>query len=68
MSHADFAERVLPFDAATAETYAGLFALRRRSGRPMISAIARVHQAIIVTRNVADFDGGDVPVVNTWAQ
>jgi len=72
MFREDFAERILPFDTGTAEAYADLFASRRRSGRPvatvdlMISAIARVHRATVVTRNVADFDGCDVPVVNPW--
>jgi predicted nucleic acid-binding protein len=51
MFHEDFAERILPFDAGTAETYTDLFAIRRRSGRPtatmdlMIAAIARVPAA-----------------------
>ena len=73
MFRGDFAERILPFDAGTAETYADLFAVRRRSGRStatidlMISAIARVHQATVVTRNVADFDGCEVPIINPWA-
>ena len=73
MFQEDFAERILPFDAEAAESYADLFAIRRRAGRPvaaidlMIAAIAQVHGASIVTRNIADFDGCGVPVVNPWA-
>jgi toxin FitB len=72
MFREDFGERILPFDAGTAETYADLFAIRRRSGRPiatidlMISAIARVHRATVVTRNLSDFEGCGVLVVNPW--
>jgi len=45
---------------------------RRRSGRPMshidaqIAAIARCSRAAVVTRNVADFDGCGVRIVNPW--
>jgi predicted nucleic acid-binding protein len=73
MFHEDFAERILPFDAEAAESYADLFAIRRHAGRPaaaidlMIAAIAQVHGASVVTRNIADFDGCGVPVVNPWA-
>ncbi len=67
-----FYERVLPFDEPAALAYADIFAARRRAGRPgattdlMIAAIARVHRATVVTRNVRDFDGCGVPVVNPW--
>jgi predicted nucleic acid-binding protein len=72
MFREDFAERILPYEAGTAETYANLFAFRRRSGRPiatidlMISAIARVHRATVVTRNLSDFEGCGVSIVNPW--
>jgi len=74
--HALFVEafegRVLPFDEHAAVVYAEVFALRRRAERPvapsdlMIAAIAGVHGASVVTRNVRDFDGCGVPVVNPW--
>ncbi len=69
----DFEGRVLPFDMPAAEAYAEMFAARRKTGRPaatmdlMIAAIARSRGASIVTRNVADFEGSRVPVVNPWA-
>jgi hypothetical protein len=67
-----FQNRVLVFDVASAIEYAEMFAGRRRSGKPvdmadtMIAAIARVHQAAVVTRNTRDFDGCGVDVVNPW--
>ncbi|MFO1027832.1 MAG: type II toxin-antitoxin system VapC family toxin [Acetobacteraceae bacterium] len=68
----EFYERVLPFDEPAAFAYADIFAARRRAGRPgattdlMIAAIARVHGARVVTRNVRDFEGCGVPVTNPW--
>ena len=68
----DFEGRILPFDVVAAETYAEIYAARRRAGRSastadlMIAAIARVHGARIVTRNVADFAGCSVPLINPW--
>ena len=68
----DFAERVLPFDSDAALAYADLFAARRQAGRPaatidlMIAAIARSQGASVVTRNVADFHGFGVAVIDPW--
>jgi predicted nucleic acid-binding protein len=68
----DFAARVLPFDAAAAVAYAALFAARRRAGRStatidlMIAAIAQTQGVSLVTRNVADFDGCSVAVIDPW--
>lgn len=68
----DFAGRVLPFDTAAAGAYAGIFAARRKAGRPtapldlMIAAIARAHDATIVTRDVGGFEGCGVALVNPW--
>ena len=68
----DFEGRVLPFDSAAALAYAGLFAVRRRAGRPaatidlMIAAIARSRSASLVTRNVADFAGCGISVIDPW--
>lgn len=68
----DFAGRILPFDTEAAAAYAELFAARRNAGRPsgthdlMLAAIARVRGASVVTRNVADFEGFGVAVVNPW--
>lgn len=69
----DFQGRILPFDSNAAAAYADLFVVRRKVGRPigtidlMVAAIARVHGAGVVTRNVADFEGIGLPVINPWA-
>ena len=75
-AHAMFAEdfdgRILPFDTEAAAAYAEVFAARRKAGRPsgtidlMLVAVARVHGARVVTRNVADFEGVGVAIVNPW--
>jgi len=68
----DFAGRIWPFDSAAAEAYAEIFAGRRRAGRHieppdlMIAAIALSRGASVVTRNVGDFDGCGVTVINPW--
>ena len=66
------ARRILPFDSAAARDYADIAAARRRSGRPMsepdarIAAIARSRGAELATRNVADFAGCELEVINPW--
>jgi toxin FitB len=66
------AGRILPFDSAAARDYADIAAVRRRSGRPMsepdarIAAIARSRGAELATRNVADFAGCELEVINPW--
>ena len=68
----DFQGRVLSFDGAAAAAYAELFAARRRAGPPigtidlMLASIARARGASIVTRNVADFEGIGLTIVNPW--
>lgn len=68
----DFAGRVLPFESAAAVAFAAIFADRRSAGRPIsfpdcqIAAIARSHGAAIATRNVADFEGCGVEVIDPW--
>lgn len=68
----DFDGRVLPFDIEAASAYAEVFVARRKAGRPsgtidlMLAAIARVRGASVVTRNVADFEGVGVAIINPW--
>ena len=68
----DFQSRVLPFDSLAAKAYAEIAAQRRAAGRPIaeadcqIAAIARAKDAPIATRNVKDFDGCGVRVINPW--
>jgi len=68
----DFDSRILPFDRAAACAYAKIVTERRRSGRPIsqfdaqIASIARCRSAFLATRNVADFAGCGIPLINPW--
>ena len=68
----DFAGRILAFDGAAAIFYARIAGDRRSMGRPIspfdaqIAGIARSRGAILATRNVADFVGCEIEVVNPW--
>jgi toxin FitB len=69
-----FADQVLPVDSAAAEHYAVIASSRERAGRPiagfdaLIAAVCRAHGAALATRNVSDFDGTGIEVVNPWLQ
>ncbi len=64
-----FAGRVLPIDTAVAEAWGRLLA---QAGRPLpaidslLAATALHHDLTLVTRNVRDFDGTGVPLINPW--
>ncbi|QRZ15620.1 type II toxin-antitoxin system VapC family toxin [Paracoccus methylovorus] len=68
----DFQARVLPFDSPAAKAYADITAQRRAAGRPIaeadcqIAAIARAMGAPVATRNVKDFDGCGIRLINPW--
>ena len=61
-----------PFDSPAAKAYADIVAQRRTAGRPIaeadcqIAAIALALGAPVATRNVKDFDGCGVRVINPW--
>ena len=67
-----FSGRILPFDSAAAMALAEIAAGRRQSGRPIsfadaqIAATARSRGAALATRNVADFAGCGIELVNPW--
>jgi len=67
-----FGGRVLPFNLAAARQFAEIVASRKHTGRPIheldaqIAAIARVHGATLATRDVNDFAGCELRVVNPW--
>jgi predicted nucleic acid-binding protein len=69
----DFAGRILGFDIAAAMAYATIAADRRRSGRPIsqmdaqIAAIARSNGGALATRNVPDFEGCGISIVDPWS-
>ncbi len=68
-----FGERILPFDSVAARAYAEIAADRRQTGRPIgeadcqIAAICRQRGAVLITRNVRDFQGTGIEVVDPWA-
>ena len=67
-----FEGRILAFGTESATAYAEVFAMRRRSGRPiatadlLIAAVARAHEATVVTRDVGGFSNCGVALVDPW--
>lgn len=68
----DYAGRILVFDEIAAERYGRITAMRKLAGRPvetkdaMIAAICMAHDATLATRNVRDFAGLDLRLVNPF--
>jgi len=63
----EFAERVLPIDDTVATRCAHLHIPdRRNEADALIAATALVHGLAVVTRNVQDFDGAGVIVIDPW--
>ena len=69
----DFPAPLLAFDDLAAVHYASILDARRRAGRPIatldaqIAAIALAAGAVLATRNVRDFDGCGLMLVDPWA-
>ena len=67
-----FGDRVLPFDREAARVYGDIAAMRRSSGRHVepfdcqIAAIARSRGMTVATRNVSDFEGMGLDLVDPW--
>lgn len=67
-----FSERLTPFNESDAQTWAALTARMQKQGRKLplmdslIAAQALARSAILATRNVADFEGTGVLIVNPW--
>jgi len=68
----DMAGRVLSFDSDAADAYAEIAAARRANGKPisqfdaMIAGIVRSRGAELATRNVRDFEGCGIVVIDPW--
>ena len=68
-----FAENVLPFDVQAAARYGRIAADRERAGAPItgfdgqIAAVCHARGATLATRNVKDFDGTGIEVVDPWS-
>jgi toxin FitB len=69
----DLRGRILSFDTSAARAFAEIVTERRRSGRPIshedaqIAAITRSSKARLATRNVADFQGCGVALLDPWS-
>ena len=72
MFEEEFAGRILPFSSHAAHSYAEIAVARRQSGRPIsqfdaqIAAIAKSTGASVATRNVSDFAGCGIKVIDPW--
>ena len=72
MLRASFENRLLLFDSAAACAYAEIAANRRTAGRPVsypdsqIAAIAHSHGMAVATRNIRDFEGMGIALINPW--
>ena len=70
----EFGGRILPFEASAARAYAKIAVDRRHAGRPIssfdaqIAAIALVARATLATRNVSDFEGCGLKLMNPWSK
>jgi predicted nucleic acid-binding protein len=70
----DFGSRVLPFGSDAAHHYARIAATRRRAGHPIshfdaqIAAIARATGSAVATRNISDFQGCGVKLIDPWQE
>lgn len=63
----EFGGRLLPVDDAVATRCAHLHVPNRRNeADALIAATALVHNMTVVTRNIADFEGTGVVVVDPW--
>ncbi len=68
----DFGGRILGFGTDAALPYARIASDRRRAGRPIshfdaqVAAIARSTGAVVATRNLTDFEGCGVMLVDPW--
>jgi toxin FitB len=69
-----FADQVLPVDATAAEQYATIASNRERSGKPisgldaLIAAVCRSCGAALATRNLADFEGTGIELIDPWGR
>ena len=69
---ANFDEHVLPFDRVAAVQYAAVVSARDRAGLPIngfdaqIAAICLAQGATLATRNVKDFTGIGIEIIDPW--
>ncbi len=69
-----FQGRTLPFDSEAARLYAKIASSRRANGKPIsvpdaqIAAIVLAYKAVLATRNIMDFSGCGIQIVNPWKE
>ena len=69
-----FADRILGFDARAAREFSMIASSRRRRGRPIseldaqIAAITRFHGGALATRDIGDFEGCGIELINPWRE
>lgn len=70
-----FADRVLAFDAPAAVAYARIATARERAGRPIgaadaviVATAASAGASSLATRNVSDFVGAGLALVDPWSR
>jgi toxin FitB len=67
-----FASRILPFESRAAQSFAQIVAARRRLGSPindfdaLIAAITHSQGMALATRNISDFEGTGINVIDPW--
>jgi len=67
-----YADRLLPFEARCSAHYGVVLANARQAGKPiqaadaMIAATAMAHGMTVATRNVGDFAGTGIALINPW--
>jgi predicted nucleic acid-binding protein len=68
----DFRGRIFPFNSDAAHAFARISATRQTLGRPIsqldaqIAAIVQTVGAELATRNVTDFEGCEIKLLNPW--
>ncbi|MEO8060539.1 MAG: type II toxin-antitoxin system VapC family toxin [Burkholderiales bacterium] len=68
-----FQGRILPFDVVAAEAFAKLRSSTQAAGNPIgfadcaIAAVAAAHGFMLATRNVRDFKGTGVELLDPWS-
>lgn len=63
-----YSARILPIDDAVAANWGRLMASRELPmADALIAATARVHNKVLVTRNVKDFNDMGIEVIDPWA-
>ena len=67
-----FGDFVYPLDSRAAVWFGPVMVQRARAGLPvqgfdaLIAAICRVHEAALATRNVRDFEGTGIELIDPW--